>query len=63
MITKKDLIKNGYTVIEKGAWFRIDPGIIPSEWSEVCKDFDIDPDCSSAKLCVCGVIEEYDENF
>ena len=61
MLTKKEIEDAGYTVLPKGGWIRINPEIIPHDWQDICKDFDIDPNCSSAVLCVIGVKEENED--
>jgi hypothetical protein len=61
MITEQDLKKNGYTVLPNGGYIRIDPTMMPYDWSDVCKDFGADPDCKEIVLAVCGVLEIHDE--
>ena len=61
MVTKEEVEKEGYTVLPRGGWIRIDPEIIPHDWDDICKDFNIDPNCRSAILCVVGVKEENDD--
>jgi hypothetical protein len=58
MITKKQVIENGFTVLPKGGWFYIDPEIIPHEWLDVCKDFGIDESAKGAYLCIVGVKQD-----
>jgi hypothetical protein len=62
MITKEDLIENGYSVLKKGAWLRLDPMIIPHDWEDTCKDFGIDPNCDEIIVAIAGVKEVYKEN-
>jgi len=57
MITEEELIKNGYRVLPKGGWIRINPEIIPHDWHDICKDFGCDPDCHEIILAVVGVEE------
>ena len=61
MLTKDGVEQAGYTVLPKGGWIRISPEIIPHDWDDICKDFDIDPECRSAILCIAGVKEENDD--
>jgi hypothetical protein len=58
MITKKQVIEHGFTVLPKGGWFYIDPEIIPHEWLDVCKDFGIDESAKGAYLCIVGVKQD-----
>ena len=58
MITKAEVIKHGYTVLPKGGWFYVNPEIIPNDWDDICKDFDIDPSCRGVYLCIAGVKED-----
>lgn len=62
MITKEDLIENGYSVLKKGAWLRLDPGILSNDWEDTCKDFGIDPNCDEIIVAIAGVKEVYKEN-
>jgi hypothetical protein len=57
MITEQELIENGYRVLPKGGWIRLNPEIIPRDWEDVCKDFKCDPSCHEIILAVCGVEE------
>jgi len=61
MITKKEILENGYTVLPKGGWFYVDPEIIPRDWEDICSDFGIDPSAKGAYLCIVGVKEVSDE--
>jgi hypothetical protein len=58
MITKRQVEELGYTVLNKGGWFRIDPYIVPNDWEDICEKFNLDPSCKSAILCIAGVKEE-----
>jgi hypothetical protein len=58
MITKDEVLKNGYTVLPKGGWIYINPEIIPNDWADICSDFDIDPDSKGAYLCIVGVKQD-----
>jgi hypothetical protein len=65
MITKEELIESGYEVLPKGGWVRLNPEIISNDWYDICKDFNVDPDCHEIILAVCGVkeiTEGIDEN-
>lgn len=55
MITEKEVVKSGYTVLPKGGWFYINPEIIPHDWLDVCTDFGIDSSAKGAYLCIVGV--------
>ena len=55
MITSKELIDSGYSVLSQGGWIRLNPEIIPHDWVDICKDFGVDPDCQEIILAVCGV--------
>ena len=55
MITSKELIDSGYSVLSKGGWIRLSPEIVPHDWVDICKDFGVDPDCHELILAVCGV--------
>jgi hypothetical protein len=57
MLTKQEIEKEGYRVLPKGGWVRLDPTIIPMDWYDICNDFDIDPECEEVILCICGVKE------
>lgn len=61
MVTKEEIEKAGFTVLPIGGWIRIDPEIIPHDWDDICKDFNIDPNCRSVILCIAGVKEENDD--
>lgn len=61
MLTKEEIEKAGYTALEKGAWIRIDPTIIPRDWEDVCKAFGMDSECDEVILCVSGYKEIYKE--
>jgi hypothetical protein len=54
MITSKELIDSGYSVLSQGGWIRLSPEIIPHDWADICKDFGVDPDCHELILAVCG---------
>ena len=58
MITEKEVLKNGYTVLQKGGWFYVNPEIIPHDWHDVCKDFGIDESAKGAYLCILGVKQD-----
>jgi hypothetical protein len=58
MITKKEILKNGYTVLPKGGWFYVDPEIVPHDWHDICKDFGIDVSAKGAYLCIVGVKQD-----
>lgn len=60
MITKSQMMKAGYTIIPKGAWFAINPQIIP-EWDDVAEQYGFDPNCKEVILCVAGFKEIADE--
>ena len=55
MITEKQVVKHGYTVLPKGGWFYVNPEIIPHEWHDICKDFGIDESAKGVYLCIVGV--------
>lgn len=55
MVTEDELVENGYEVLPTGGWVRLDPHIIPNDWHDICKDFNVDPDCHQIILAVCGV--------
>ena len=55
MITEKEVIDSGYTVLPRGGWFYVNPEIIPLDWHDLCKDFGIDEDARGAYLCIAGV--------
>lgn len=57
MITEEELVANGYRVLPKGGWLRINPEILPHDWENICKDFKCDPSCHEIILAVCGVEE------
>lgn len=57
MVTKEQLLKEGYIVLPKGGWIRIDPTIIPHGWEELCKNFGCDPSCKEIIIAVSGVKE------
>jgi hypothetical protein len=57
MITQDELEKQGYEVLPKGAWFRIDSNMMPWEWDDVCKDFGVDTNCTEIILAIAGVKE------
>jgi hypothetical protein len=57
MITSKELIDSGYSVLSKGGWIRLSPDIVPHDWADICKDFGVNPDCQEIILAVCGVKE------
>jgi hypothetical protein len=57
MITSKELIDSGYSVLSKGGWIRLSPDIVPHDWADICKDFGVNPDCHELILAVCGVKE------
>lgn len=56
MITKNQMEKEGYQVLPKGAWFAINPEIIP-EWDFVAEQYGFDPNCEAVILCVAGFKE------
>jgi len=58
VITKTEVMKNGYTVLPKGGWIYINPEIIPHDWDDLCKDFGVDPSAKGAYLCVAGFKED-----
>ena len=62
MITKKQVLKAGYTILPKGGWFSIDPETIP-EWDLVAEHFGFDPECESVTLCVVGFKEEKSNEY
>ena len=55
MITEKQVVKHGYTVLPKGGWFYVNPEIIPHDWHDICTDFGIDESVKGVYLCVVGV--------
>jgi len=57
MVTKEQLLKEGYIVLPKGGWIRLDPTIMPNDWHDICKDFGCDPDCNEIIIAVSGVKE------
>jgi hypothetical protein len=57
MITKEELIENGYDVLPQGGWVRLDPETVPHDWHDICKDFGVDSDSKEIILAVCGVKE------
>jgi hypothetical protein len=57
MVTKEQLLKEGYIVLPKGGWIRLDPTILPHDWADICKDFGCDPDCQEIIIAVSGVKE------
>lgn len=57
MITEEELIQHGYTVLPQAGWVRLNPEIISNDWYDICKDFNINPDCHEIILAVCGVKE------
>ena len=57
MITQAELEKQGYEVLPKGGWLRIDSNIMPRDWHDVCKDFGVDPSCDEIILAIAGVKE------
>jgi hypothetical protein len=61
MITSKELIDSGYSVLSKGGWIRLSSEIIPHDWENICKDFGVNPDCQEIILAVCGVKEINEE--
>jgi hypothetical protein len=58
MLTKTEVEQAGYTVLPKGGWMYVDPEIVPRDWDDICRDFNIDPSARGAYLCVVGVKEE-----
>jgi hypothetical protein len=58
MLTKTEVESKGYTVLPKGGWIYLDPEIMPRDWDDICRDFDIDPSARGAYLCVVGVKED-----
>jgi hypothetical protein len=58
MLTKTEVEQAGYTVLPKGGWIHIDPEVMPRDWNDICKDFDIDPSAKGAYFCVVGVKQE-----
>lgn len=56
MITKSQAIKAGFTILPKGAWFAIDPSIVP-EWDSVAEVYGFDPNAKEVILCVAGFKE------
>ena len=57
MITKKQMEKAGYTVLENGGHIVMSPEDLPHEWEFMCEAFGVNPECKEMVLCVCGVIE------
>jgi len=55
MITKEDLIENGYSVLKRGAWLRLDPGILSNDWELICADLKVDPNCDEIIVAIAGV--------
>ena len=62
MLTKKQVMDAGYTVIRKGAWYRLDPMIDPRGWDDFAKTIGFDPSCEEVILCVCGYKEIFKES-
>ena len=58
MLSQKEVESKGYTVLPKGGWIYLDPEIMPRDWDDICRDFDIDPSARGAYLCVVGVKED-----
>ena len=61
MITENELKDFGYKVLSRGGWLRIDANMMPWEWSDVCRDFDVDPNCTEIILAIAGVKEVFKE--
>lgn len=57
MITKREVLKYGYTVLPKGGWIQIEPEQMPHDWDGLAKQFGFDPNCKSIVLCIAGVKE------
>ena len=57
MLTKSKIEKAGYRVLPNGAWFVLDPTIVPHDWEKLCENYGVDPSCDELVLCVCGVKE------
>jgi anti-sigma regulatory factor (Ser/Thr protein kinase) len=55
MITKREVLKHGYSVLPKGGWIRIESSLVPHDWEDLAKNFGFDPDCDHVILCVAGV--------
>jgi len=62
MITENELKEAGYTVLKKGAWLRLDPGILSNDWELICEDLKVDPNCDEIIVAITGVKEVYKEN-
>jgi len=61
MITETELKEAGYTVLKKGAWLRLDPGILSNDWELICEDLKVDPNCDEIILAIAGVKEVFKE--
>jgi hypothetical protein len=57
MITKKELQKNGYIVLPRGGWVRLDPMFCSRDWDELCEKFNCDPSSEEIILAVAGIKE------
>ena len=62
MITETELKEAGYTVLKRGAWLRLDPGILSNDWELICEDLKVDPNCDEIIVAIAGVKEVYKEN-
>jgi len=57
MITKEEVLANGYELLPKGGWMYVDPEIMPRDWDDLAKNFGFDPDCEGVYLCIAGFKE------
>jgi len=55
MITENELKEVGYTVLKRGAWIRLDPGILSNDWELICADLKVDPNCDEIIVAISGV--------
>jgi len=56
MVTREEMEKAGYTVLENGGHIIMAPEDLPHEWEFMCEAFGVDPQSKELVLCVCGVI-------